>query len=79
MDSETWITGGTRDDDFLLLIFTFRLHLRYAGNKKKSSVILLTLPFQLIPVLLDGHVPLPLQVDDLVVVDEPGLDHILAV
>lgn len=41
--------------------------------------MLLTLPFQLIPVLLDGHVPLPLQVDHLVVVNEPGLDHILAV
>lgn len=39
----------------------------------------LTPPLRLIPVLLDGHAPLPLQVDHLVVVDEPGLDHVLAV
>lgn len=59
--------------------FIDKFHLLSADNTKKSSVSVLTLPLPLIPVLLDGHVPLPLQVDDLVVVDEPGLDHVLAV
>lgn len=46
------------------------------GGKEKISIISLSL---LIPVLLDEEVPIPAQVDNLVVIHEAGTDHIMAV
>ena len=51
------------------------MEVKNRGRKGKSSLISLPL---LIPVLLDVEVPLPVQVDVLVVVDEAGMDPVVA-